>query len=458
MNTNLKPSSTEAMQSLDTAHHFHPFTNHQAMHAEGGVRVIVSADGCWITDSEGHRTLDGMAGLWCVNIGYGRRELADTARQQMLELPFYNTFFKSASVPTIELAARLSALLPDGFEKVFFNNSGSEANDTVWRLVRGYWHLVGKPEKQIIISRDNAYHGSTVAAASLGGMPFMHAQAGLPIPGVVHVRQPYLFGEDVGVDPAEFGLRAARAIEEKILELGAENVAAFIGEPVMGAGGVIIPPDTYWPEVNRICAKYDVLLVCDEVICGFGRTGNWFGWQTYGIKPDLVTMAKGLTSGYLPLSAVGMGERVGAAFMESGDEFAHGYTYSGHPVASAVALRNIEIMEEEQLVAKAGTKAAYFATALQRLEDHPLVGEVRSVGLMAAVEVVRNKPGRDRFDDKIGAATICRDRCIENGAIIRACGHTMVMSPPLIIDETEMDTLVSVLRSSLDETANEIGV
>ena len=449
---------TAALRALDTSHHFHPFTDHQALRADGGPRVIVGADGCWITDSDGNRILDGMAGLWCVNVGYGRDELADAAREQMLRLPYYNTFFKTAAVPTIELSARLAALLPDGFERVFFNNSGSEANDTVWRIVRGYWGLREKPGKQIIISRENAYHGSTIAAASLSGMPLMHAQAGLPIAGVVHVSQPYLFAEGPDVDAAEFGLRAAQAIEKKILELGPENVAAFIGEPVQGAGGVIIPPETYWPEVNRICAKYDVLLIADEVICGFGRTGSWFGLETFGIKPDLVTMAKGLTSGYLPLSAVGVSEKVADTFMESGGEFAHGYTYSGHPAACAVALGNIEIMEREGLVQRAHDIAPYFRARLETLADHPLVGEVRSVGLMAGVEIVSDKATRSRFDEAVGAAPYCRDRCVENGAIIRACGDVMVMSPALIIEKAEIDQLVAVLRRSLDETADKVGL
>ncbi len=443
-----------ALKRMDAAHHWHPFTDTKALEEEGGTRVITRAEGCYLYDGDGNKILDGMAGLWCVNVGYGRTELAEIAHQQMLELPYYNNFFKTASPPPIELAERISGLLGDGFNKVFFSNSGSEANDTIFRMVRHYWNLMGKPKKKTFISRWNAYHGSTVAGVSLGGMKPMHKQADLPVPGVTHVMQPYWFDE-AGPDESEdaFGLRAAAAIEDRILELGPETIAAFIGEPIQGAGGVIIPPDTYWPEVERICRKYDILLIADEVICGFGRTGEWFGHQSMGFQPDLIPMAKGMSSGYLPISGVAVHDRVAETVINEGGEFYHGYTYSGHPVAAAVALRNIDILEREGLVEKVATRTGpYLAEALHRLTDHPLVGQVRSRGLIAGVEICRNKETRERFEKVGEVGTICRDHIFARNAIARACGDTMVMSPPLIIDEVEIDALISALEQALDAT------
>ncbi len=456
--TALKNYDKDALRELDSAHHLHPFTDHKALTGEGGSRIITRADGCYVWDADGNKILDGMAGLWCVNVGYGREELAKAAYDQMVHLPYYNTFFKTTTPPTAELAGELSKLLPDGFDMIFFNNSGSEANDTVYRLVRRYWALKGKPEKSVFISRWNGYHGSTVVAASLGGMAGMHEQLGLPLPGFEHIMQPHWFSEGGDMDREAFGLKAAQALEDKILELGPENVAAFIGEPVQGAGGVVIPPDNYWPEINRICRKYDVLLVCDEVICGFGRTGSWFGHETFGIEPDLIPMAKGLSSGYLPISAVGVGARVAGAFRDEDGEFAHGYTYSGHPAACAVALKNIEIIRREGLVEKVrDVTGPHLAKALQRLADHPLVGEVRSVGLLGAYELVADKAARTRFEPAGRAGTICRDHCFANNAVMRACGDTMVMSPPLTIEPDEIDALVEVARTALDATAKELG-
>jgi len=395
-----------------------------------------------------------MAGLWCVNVGYGRRALAEVAFEQMLRLPYYNQFFKTATPPTTALAAELATLLPAGFNHVKFANSGSEANDTMVRLVRHYWNLTGRPDKKTIVTRWNAYHGSTVAAASLGGMKAMHAQADLPIPDIEHVMQPYWYGEaEPGETREAFGLRAARAVEERILEIGPDKVAAFVGEPVQGAGGVIIPPDSYWPEINRICRKYDVLLVCDEVICGFGRTGQWFGHQTFGIEPDLIPMAKGLSSGYLPISALGVGARVADVLIAEGGEFFHGFTYSGHPTAAAVALKKIQIIREEGLVERVrDVSGPYLAEALRTLEDHPLVGEVRSVGLLGAIELVADKESHARFEPLGRAGTTCRDHCFAANLVMRACGDTMVLSPPLIIEPAEIDEIIRLARECLDRT------
>ncbi|HPO19501.1 MAG TPA: aminotransferase, partial [Rubrivivax sp.] len=303
-----KQRSTADWQAADAAHFLHPFTDFKALSAKGA-RIITRADNIYLWDSEGRKILDAMSGLWCVNVGYGQRALIDAATRQLGELPFYNAFFQTATPPAIELAEALAEVTPPQFQHVFFTGSGSEGNDTVVRMVRRYWDLLGQPERQVIISRRNAYHGSTMAGASLGGMAGMHAQGGLPIPGIVHIEQPHwwLHGRALGLSRDDFGRVAAGWLEDKILELGAEKVAAFIGEPVQGAGGVIVPPDSYWPEIQRICDKYGVLLVSDEVICGFGRTGHWFGCERFGFRPDLMTFAKGVTSGYVPLGGVMVG-------------------------------------------------------------------------------------------------------------------------------------------------------
>lgn len=443
----------------DLAHHLRPFTDYKSLAGEGGGRVVTHADGVYFWDSEGKRYLDGMAGLWCVNVGYGRREIVSAAAEQMMELPYYNTFFKTTHAPAAELSKVLSDLTPAHFNHVFYANSGSEANDTILRMVRHFWHLEGKPEKRVIISRHNAYHGSTTAALSLGGMDAMHNQGGM-IPDIVHVAQPYWYGEGGDMDPEEFGLKAAQAIEEKILELGADRVGAFIGEPIQGAGGVIIPPKSYWPEVQRICKKYDVLLICDEVICGFGRTGNWFGFESFGIESaDFITMAKGLSSGYLPISAVMVGDRVANSFIEKGGEFFHGFTYSGHPAACAVALKNIEIMRREGLVERVREETGpHLAKALKTLEDHPLVGEVRSMGLIGAVELVKDKATREHFDPPGKVGTICRDHCINNGMVMRAVRDIMIMSPPLIMTTQQIDDMIALARKAIDATARDMGV
>ena len=391
-------NSTADWKKSDAAHHVHSFTDPDAM-AAGGTRIIVKAEGCYVWDSNGNKFLDGMAGLWCVNVGYGRQELVEAAARQMATLPFYNNHFQTATPQMIELAALLSDLTPPGLDHIFYANSGSEANDTVIRIARHYWQCIGKPEKQIFIGRTLGYHGSTLAATSLGGMAAMHAMGQSLLPGFEHILHPHWYALGGELTPDEFGLEAARALEDRIVELGPENVAAFIGEPVQGAGGVIVPPQSYWPEIQRICRKYDVLLVADEVICGFGRTGNWFGCETYGITPDLMPMAKGLSSGYLPIAAVAMSDRIFDG-IRSGGIMSHGFTYSGHPVACAVAIANINIIRSEKLVERVRDDIGpYFQRILARLAaSHPLVGEARGVGLMAALQddlpVRRGRDGR----------------------------------------------------------------
>ncbi len=442
-----------ALKRMDLAHHLPAQTDYRLQESLGGSRIITRADGCYIYDGDGNKILDGMAGLWCVNVGYGRKELADAAYEQMLELPYYNTFFKTATPPPVMLAAKIAEKMGGHLSHVFFNSSGSEANDTVFRLVRHYWALKGQPQRQIFISRWNAYHGSTVAGVSLGGMTYMHEQGNLPIPGVEHVMQPYSFNDGFGEDEEAFASRAAQAIEDRILAVGPENVAAFIGEPVQGAGGVIIPPASYWPKVEAICRKYGILLVCDEVICGFGRLGQWFGHQHYGIKPDIIAMAKGLSSGYLPISAVGVADFIVAELKAHDGDFVHGFTYSGHPTACAVALKNIEIMEREGLIERTRTDTGpYIAKAMATLNDHPLVGEVRTLGLIGAIEIVSKKGTNQRFGGREGAAgPIVRDLCIKNGLMVRGIRDSLVFCPPLIISHAEIDQMVAILRRSLDE-------
>jgi putrescine aminotransferase len=452
-------NTTARWRESDTRHHLHPFTDYKGLAEEGGARIITAAEGVTLTDSEGNKILDGMAGLWCVNVGYGRKELAAAAAEQMLELPYYNTFFKTATPSSVELAEKLVEITPEGLNHVFFGSSGSEANDTIARAVRHFWNLEGKPAKKTFISRTQAYHGSTMASISLGGMAAMHGQADLPLPGFVHVMPPYWYDLGGELSPEAFGLEAARAIEDKILELGADNVAAFIGEPIMGAGGVIIPPETYWPEVQRICRKHDVLLIIDEVICGFGRTGHMFASEYYDLKPDLMTLAKGITSGYLPLSAAMIGDRVADTLISKGGEFYHGFTYSGHPVACAVALANIKIIEDEALIQRTHDETGpHLAKRLEELAEHPIVGEVRSLGLIGAVEIVKDKASRTRFDDPGATGTRCREHCLTDGLILRAVRDAMVMSPALSITIAEIDQMIDILRQALDRTAKDVGI
>lgn len=447
--TNRRP--TAELQALDHRHHMHPFSQ-QSDFAKKGARIITGGDGVWLTDSEGERFLDGMSGLWCVNIGYGRGELAEVAERQMRELPFYNTFFQTSHVPVIELSAKLAELAPGTLNQVFFASSGSEANDTNIRLVRHYWSLKGKPDKTIIISRKNAYHGSTLGGASLGGMIPMHQQGSLPIPGIHHINQPNWYHEGGETEPLEFGLARARELETAISELGEDKVAAFIAEPIQGAGGVIVPPETYWPEIQRICDAHDILLIADEVICGFGRTGNWFGSETVGWRPDIMTIAKGLSSGYQPIGGSIISDEV--AEVIGSDEFNHGYTYSGHPVAAAVALENLRILEEEQIVEKVRTDTApYLAAKWQTLEDHPLIGEAKIAGMMASIALSPDKAARAPFAADAGTAGyICRELSFANGLIMRHVGDRMIIAPPLIISRDEIDTLIERALKTLDQT------
>jgi len=455
------PRTTQQWQAADAAHFLHPFTDFQAL-ARKGSRVITRADNIYLWDSEGKKILDAMSGLWCVNVGYGQQALIDAATRQLKELPFYNAFFQTATPAAIELAELLAEVSPPSFQHVFFCGSGSEGNDTVVRMVRRYWDILGQPERQVIISRQNAYHGSTMAGASLGGMSGMHAQGGLPIPGIVHIDQPYWFEKaPPGMSRDAFGLLAASWLEAKIQAIGAGKVAAFIGEPIQGAGGVIVPPHSYWPEIQRICDRHGILLVSDEVITGFGRTGRWFGCETFAFKPDLMTFAKGVTSGYIPLGGVMVGERMAKVLIEQGGEFNHGYTYSGHPVACAVALANIRLVRELGLVERVHNDLGpYLAQAFEQISKHPLVGEVQSCGLMGALLLVKDKAGGDGrgtpFPAELEVGMLCRGHCFANGLIMRAVGDRMIIAPPLVITHAQIDDMVALISRCLDLTLADV--
>ena len=446
--------ATELWQSLDNAHHLHPFTVHHELR-DKNPRVMTHGKGVYLWDSDGNKILDGMSGLWCTQLGYGVEELADVASASMKELSYYNLFFQTTTPNAAKLSALIAEKTPAGLDQIFFASSGSEANDSAIKFIWYYWNLKGKPNKKAIISRDKSYHGTTVAAASMTGLPFMHDIFDLPLPQMKHVGPTphfYAYGHE-GESEAQFAERCAQAVEDKILELGPDNVAAFIGEPVMGAGGLMIPPEGYWPRVEAICKKYDVLLWSDEVICGFGRTDNWFGCQTYGFTPDIITMAKGLSSGYIPISAVALNDEIATTIANADSEMAHGFTYSGHPVACAVAIRNIQLLEEFDLIGEAGkTTSDYFQQKLAELGDHPLVGQTRGIGKLGAIELVKDKPTKARFDPEGHAGMTCRQFCFDNGVIMRAVDDTMFLSPPLVIKPEEVDELFALVRKSLDDT------
>jgi len=448
---------TAALRRLDQAHHLHPFTDFQDYSEHGG-RIMSKAEHIYIYDSDGHRMLDGMSGLWCCNLGYSQNAIIEAVYAQMQQLPFYNNFFQCSNQPAVELASAMVEITPPQFNHVFFTNSGSEANDTNLRLAHRYYQLQGKPEKKLIISRKNAYHGSTIAAASLGGMSGMHKQTnGLDY--VHHINQPHWFEEGGDDTPEEFGVRVARELEAKIDELGEDNVAAFIAEPVQGAGGVIVPPDSYWPEIKRICDERDILLIMDEVICGFGRTGNWFGCETYGLEPDLMTFAKAVTNGYMPLGGVMVSDKVSDVLLSGGGEFTHGLTYSGHPAACAAGLATLQVLRETNLIQTSSAEIApHFQARLQELVDHRIVGQVRGRGMFAAIELVRDKGSRERLAPESEGAVFCRNTANEAGLMVRQTGDAMIIAPPLVCNTDEIDSLVDMLGEALDTTASHYGI
>ena len=449
--------TTSDWQALDSAHHMAPFTDYGEIR-QHGARIITHAEGHHIFDTDGNRILDGMAGLWCVNVGYGRRELVEAATAQMSALPYYNNFFKTSNQPVVALSKKLADLTPDGLNNVFYANSGSEANDTIIRMVRHFWALEGKPEKRIIIGRTYGYHGSTIMSASMGGMAYMHGQAANE-PDFEHIRPPYGFLYQGNQDEAEFAANAASWLEDKIAEVGADKVAAFVAEPVQGAGGVIVPPEGYFNHIQEICRRHDILFIADEVITGFGRTGQWFASQTMGLSPDMMTLAKGLTSGYLPMSAVMVGDRVAKKLIADGGEFYHGFTYSGHPVAAAVALANLELIEREDMIRTVREDTGpYLAEALAPLADHRIVGEIRTFGMLAAIELVQGKDGPVMFENTGAVGVICRDHAIQRGLMMRAVRDAMILSPPLSYTRDDIDATVRIAAAALDATAEQLGL
>ena len=443
-------TSNDDLISLDLAHYLHPFTDYKTLIAERGTRLIERGEGPYLFDRDGRKYLDGFAGLACATLGYGREELAEAAASQIRKLSYSTSFFCTSNQPAIELASTLVRLTPPGLNHVFFANSGSDANDTALRMVRWYWNLRAQPERKIVIACEYAYHGSTLASAALSGNPPMHEQ-GVQIADIVHIRPPYKFVHGRNQSDEEFGLTAAGWLEKAIIDAGPEHVAAFFIEPILGAGGGKMPPANYLREVQRICRKYGVLLVADEVVTGFGRTGQWWGSETLGpIEPDLMCLAKGITSGYFPLSAVMVGDRVADVLIEEGGEFHHGFTYSGHPVGCAVALENIRIIEEEGLVGRVASELApHFAARLARLNASPIVGEVRSVGLFGALELVAD---RDSLTPIANAEIMCeqlRELGLSEGVIIRPIESTVLLAPPLTITTEQIDELFDGLERAL---------
>ena len=451
-----------SLEEMDKQSHLHPFTS-LADHLKTGPKVMLEGQGVMVRDNHGNEYIDSMAGLWCVNVGWGREEIVSAISEQARQLAYYHSFASMANEPAIQLADRLIHIAPGRMSKVFFGNSGSDANDTNVKLVWYYNNLRGKPDKKKIIARRRAYHGVTVASASLTGLDMVHNAFDLPLPNILHTDTPHYYRyAEPGMSEREYSKQLADSLEQLILKEGHATVAAFIAEPVMGAGGVIVPPEGYFEEIQPILRKYDILMIADEVICGFGRCGTWFGSELFGIEPDIVTVAKGLTSGYVPMSGslisgelwevlVGGTAEVGA--------FGHGFTYSAHPLAAAAALANLDIIEKEQLPARAQKVGTYFQQQLRaKIGPHPLVGEVRGVALIAAVELVKDRATKQPFplDLKIGPRMA--KLCMDEGLITRALPqiNALSFSPPLVITEAECDEVVARFGRALDQLADEL--
>jgi 4-aminobutyrate--pyruvate transaminase len=446
---------TSASRRRDVAYQLHPFTN-LGRHEKEGSLVITSGKGVYVYDESGREYLEGLAGLWCTALGFGEERLVGAATRQLQRLPYYHQFGGKANEVAIALAERLIGLLPVPMSKVFFNNSGSEANETAVKLVWYYNNALGRPRKKKIISRLRAYHGVTLGAASLTGLSIAHRDFDLPILQVRHADCPYYYRDArPGESEEAFATRLAESLEAQILREDPDTVAAFIAEPVMGAGGVILPPRTYFEKIQARLKRHDILLIADEVICGFGRTGRMFGSETFGLRPDIMTMAKALTSGYLPLSATTVSEDIYRACVRQSERhgmFAHGYTYTGHPTACAVALEALDIYQERDLLGHVGRVSPRLLDGLRTLAAHPLVGDVRGVGLVAGVELVPDKPGRGTFDPIGTAGTLFVERAEAHGLIVRALQDTIALCPPLIISEQEIDELLRRFSRALDET------
>lgn len=449
---NMLPNSLAAR---DIAYHFHPNTN-QRRHEKVGPVIIDHGKGIYVYDDQGNEYIEALAGLWSVGVGFGEQRLVDAATKQMTKLPYYHVFSHKAHEPSIDLAEKLVNMTPDGLDHVQFTNSGSEANDTVVKMVWYYNNALGRPEKKKFIARNGGYHGITIVAGSLTGLQANHRSFDLPLPFVRHLTSPHHYRfANPGESEEQFADRLAAELEELILAERPETVAAFIGEPLMGAGGVIVPPATYWDKIQPICRKYDVLIVADEVINGFGRLGTTFACEYYGIKPDILVLSKQITSSYLPLSAIVVSDTIYQAIADESGKigtFGHGYTASAHPVATAVALENIAIIEERDLVGNAKRVGAYMQERLRTFADHPMVGEVRGVGLIGAIELVADKRTKAKFDPPGKVGFYLFEKGHEHGLIVRAVGDSICFCPPMIITEEQIDAVMERFAATLEDT------
>jgi 4-aminobutyrate--pyruvate transaminase len=447
-----QPNSPEAR---DTASLIHPLTNLKT-HLEKGPLVIEEGQGVWVTDVHGKKYIEGMSGLWCLSLGYGQERLVKAAADQMTRLPYYHLTNHKSHQPAIDLAEKLLEIAPVPMSKVWFSNSGSEGNDSAVRIVWYYWHAKGKPEKRKIISHQRAYHGNTIASASLSGMYYNHASFGLPLDGFLHVTPPHHYRySNSGENEQDFASRLADELDELISSEGPETVGAFFTEPIMGSGGVIVPPPTYYEKVQTVLQKHEILLIADEVITAFGRTGNMFGTTTMGLNPDMLVCAKGLSSAYIPISALMVNARVFDVISEESDRigvFGLSFTYSGHPVSAAVARETLRIYEDENIIDHVRMMEPLFLGGLNKLLDHPLVGEVRGKGLVAGVELVNNKTTGKAFDPVHNVGSFCVECAEAHGLIVRAIGDTISFCPPLVINKSEIEELILRFKLALDDT------
>ncbi|HKU15723.1 MAG TPA: aminotransferase [Steroidobacteraceae bacterium] len=455
-------SAARDFVDIDRRYSFHPFTSLAAHEKAGPHTVMVRGAGVWLEDVQGRRYLDGMAGLWCVNAGYGRTELAEAMRRQAQDLPYCHAFSSMGSDQPALLAQRLIGLSPVPMSKVFFGNSGSDANDTQVKLVWYYNNVLGRPAKKKIIARKRGYHGVTIVSGGLTGLPGVHAGFDLPLPFVKHTTAPHKLWEGQQLSDAQFVAKLAADLEELIQKEGADTIGAMIVEPVLGAGGVIVPPPGYYQAIQEILARHDILMIADEVICGFGRLGKMFGCEVFDLRPDLITVAKGVTSAYFPLSGCMVSEKVWRTIVDGGTKygvFGHGYTYSAHPIGAAVGMANLDLLEKEQLVAAAAARGKYLHSRLRAaFGEHPLVGDIRGIGLIGAVEFVARKDPALAFDPKLTVAARIVKAALARGVVSRALPNadTIAFSPPLIISESEIDTLVSGMRDATDVVMNEL--
>jgi len=448
--TMAKTWNTAELAAKDKKYMLHPVSNLRQLQ-EYGPLVFTHGEGVYLWDSEGKRYIDSFAGLWNVNVGHGRMELAEAGKEQMAELAFTPTFFGLASPPAIELAAKLASMFPGNLNHFHFTSGGAESNETAIKIARYYWHLRGKPEKVKILSRMMGYHGIAMGALSATGIPAYWTGFGPRPAGFIHLMAPYQYRNGDGLSEDQFVAKLVSELQETIAREGAETIAGFIGEPVQGAGGVVPPPQNYWSEISKVLKANDILLIHDEVITGFGRTGTMFGMEQYGVVPDIASFAKGVTSGYVPLGGVGVSDEVFDTMAEPDQVFMHGFTYSGHPVACAVGLRNIQIIEDEHLDKNAGEVGEYMIRELSKLLDRPYVGNVRGKGMMMIVEYVADKGTKAKFDAALNVGGRMQAATRKRGIIVRASNDGVALSPPLILTREQADEVIAALNDSLTE-------